>query len=87
MWQTPYGMPLWQLWQLRNGTVSKYNFNPDKMPSKFIRRNAYFVEKAKFLVVLPVLRIRIRIRIHRIHRIHMFLGLPDPDPSIIMQKL
>jgi hypothetical protein len=26
-----------------------------------------------------------RIRI-RIHRIHMFLGLPDPDPSIIMQK-
>ena len=29
----------------------------------------------------PVLRIRIRI-----HRIHMFLGLPDPDPSIIMQK-
>jgi hypothetical protein len=22
----------------------------------------------------------------RIHRIHMFLGLPDPDPSIIMQK-
>ncbi len=38
-----------------------------------------------------VLRIRIRILIHRIH---MFLGLPDPDPdpaldpdaSIIMQK-
>jgi hypothetical protein len=26
-----------------------------------------------------------RIRI-RIHRIHMFLGLPDSDPSIIMQK-
>jgi hypothetical protein len=46
-----------------------------------------------FLQVLaPVLRIRIRIQIHRIH---MFLGLPDadplvrgmdPDPSIIMQK-
>ncbi len=30
-----------------------------------------------------VLRIRIRIRIHRIH---VFLGLQDPDPSIIMQK-
>jgi hypothetical protein len=29
----------------------------------------------------PVLRIRIRI-----HRIHMFLGFPDPDLSIIMQK-
>ncbi len=29
----------------------------------------------------PVLRIRIRI-----HRIHMFLGLLDPDPSIIKQK-
>ena len=27
----------------------------------------------------PVLRIRTRIRIHRIH---MFLGLPDPDPLI-----
>ncbi len=27
----------------------------------------------------PVLRIRIR-------RIHMFLGLPDPDPSIIKQN-
>ncbi len=49
----------------------------------------------------PVLRIRFRIRnrIHRIYRIHMFSGLqdpdpdplvkgmdPDPDPSIIMQK-
>ncbi len=32
-------------------------------------------------VLQPVFRIRI-------HRIHMFLGLqdPDPDPSIIMQK-
>ena len=29
-----------------------------------------------------VLRVRIRIRIHRIH---MFLGLLDPDPSIIKQ--
>jgi hypothetical protein len=29
----------------------------------------------------PVLRIWIRI-----HRIHMFLGLPDPDPSVIKQK-
>jgi hypothetical protein len=34
----------------------------------------------------PVLRIRIRIRI-QIQRIHMFLGLldPNPDPSIIKQ--
>jgi hypothetical protein len=30
-----------------------------------------------------VFRIRNRIRIHRIH---MFLGLPDPDPSIVKQK-
>ncbi len=44
--------------------------------------------------IQPVFRIRIRIRIHRIH---MFFGLwdpdplvrcmdPDPDPSIIKQK-
>jgi hypothetical protein len=34
------------------------------------------------------IRIRIRIRIHlmRNHRIHMFLGLLDPDPSTTMQK-
>ncbi len=32
---------------------------------------------------LTVLRIRIRIWIHRIH---MFLGLLDPDPSITKQK-
>ncbi len=31
-----------------------------------------------------VFQIRIQIRIHRIH---MFLGLPDPDPSILKQKL
>jgi hypothetical protein len=48
------------------------------------------------LLFVPVLRIRIRIRI-RFHRIHVFLGLldpdpdslvtgMDPDPSIIMQK-
>jgi hypothetical protein len=30
---------------------------------------------------IPVLRIRIRIRI-RIHRIHVFLGLQDPDPLV-----
>jgi hypothetical protein len=42
--------------------------------------------------ILPVFRIRIRIRIW-IHRIHMLLGLSDPlvrgmdpDPSIIKQK-
>jgi hypothetical protein len=26
--------------------------------------------------------LRIRIRSHWIHRIHMFLGLPDPDPIV-----
>jgi hypothetical protein len=38
---------------------------------------------AMLLVRPPVLRIRIRI-----HRIHMFLGLldPDPDPSIISKN-
>ncbi len=42
----------------------------------------YYCGSASFLAVF---RIWIRIRIHRIH---MFLGLPDPDPdpSIIMQK-
>jgi hypothetical protein len=32
-------------------------------------------------VIFAVFRIRIRI-----HRIHMFLGLLDPDPSLIKQK-
>jgi hypothetical protein len=45
-------------------------------PSQFIK----LVGKDDFI---PVLRIRIRIRIQRIH---MFLGLLDPDPSIIMQN-
>ncbi len=59
-----------------------------------------FCQTSTVLVTsLEVLRIRIRIRIPRIrvflavlriririHRIHMFLGLSDPDPSIIMQK-
>ena len=31
--------------------------------------------------VIAVLQIWIRIQI-RIHRIHMFLGLPDPDPLV-----
>ena len=35
----------------------------------------------QILVFFAVLRIRIRIRI-RIHWIHMFLGLPDPDPLV-----
>jgi hypothetical protein len=38
-----------------------------------------------FSYFFSVLRIRIRIRI-RIHRIHVFLGLQDPDPFIIMEK-
>jgi hypothetical protein len=57
-------------------------------------KNAY--RRHRDAMLPPVLRIRIRI-----HRIHMFLGLPDPDPlvrgmdpdpaldpdpSIIMQK-
>jgi hypothetical protein len=51
-----------------------------------------FLDSCSYLDLLAVLRIRIRIGIHRIH---MFLGLPDPDPlvrgmgpdpSIIMQK-
>jgi hypothetical protein len=37
----------------------------------------------KRIVLQAVLRIQIRFRIHRIH---MFLGLLDPDPSIIRQK-
>jgi len=32
-----------------------------------------------WFVLTPVFRIRIRIRIHQIH---MFLGLLDPDPSV-----
>ncbi len=35
-----------------------------------------------FKQIFPVFRIRIRIQ-----RILMFLGLPDPDPSIIKQKV
>ncbi len=34
-----------------------------------------------FFIFWTVLRIRIRIRI-LIHRIHMFLGLLDPDPPV-----
>ncbi len=34
--------------------------------------------KTKLPYIVPVFRIRIRI--------HMFLGIPDPDPSIITQK-
>jgi hypothetical protein len=35
-----------------------------------------------------VLRIRIRIRIrNRIHRIHMFLGLLDPDPEPLVRYM
>jgi hypothetical protein len=41
---------------------------------RFVDRDIFQAEEFR-----PVLRIRI-------HRIHMFLGLPDPGPSIIMQK-
>jgi hypothetical protein len=55
-----------------------------------------FSHSKKDSVLLPSV-LRIRIRIHWIHRIHMFLDLPDPDPllrgmdlhpdpSVIMQK-
>jgi hypothetical protein len=54
-------------------------------PFRILSKIHEYVRKSRYLT--PVLRIRIRIRM-RIHRIHMFLGLPDPDldPSIIMQK-
>jgi hypothetical protein len=39
------------------------------------------VELEHLVQNVPVLRIRIRIRI-RIHRIHMFVGLSDPDPLV-----
>jgi hypothetical protein len=42
-------------------------------------------DSGKTMTILAVLRIRIRIRIW-IHKIHMFLGLPDQDPSLFMQK-
>jgi hypothetical protein len=35
----------------------------------------------EFIQLQAVLRIR-----NRIHRIHMFLDLPDPNPSFIMQR-
>jgi hypothetical protein len=38
-------------------------------------------DSGKTMTILAVLRIRIRI-----HQIHMFLGLPDQDPSLFMQK-
>ncbi len=38
------------------------------------------------MISRPVLRIQIRIRI-RIHRIHMFLGLLDPDPDPLVRCL
>jgi hypothetical protein len=47
------------------GVSKQYLFDPYPNPS----RNIY----------PPVLRIRIRIRIHQIH---MFLGLLDPDPLV-----
>jgi hypothetical protein len=68
---------------------SRYNINTDQRHTLSNRTVALVVT---FPLLQPVLRIRIRI-----HRIHMFLGLPDPDPlvrgmdpdpdpSIIMQK-
>jgi hypothetical protein len=41
----------------------------------------HHINVKEFIQLQAVLRIGIRI-----HRIHMFLGLPDPNPSIIMQK-
>jgi hypothetical protein len=38
-----------------------------------------------YTVKIAALRILIRIRI-RVHRIHMLLGLTDPDPFIIKQN-
>jgi hypothetical protein len=43
-------------------------------------------EAAQFLSWESVLRIRIRSLI-RIHRIHMFLGLSDPDPDPLVRGM
>jgi hypothetical protein len=61
----------------------------DEINPKILRQIFYAPERLEFFAVL---RIRIQIRIHRIH---VFLGLQDPDPdpaldpdpSITMQKL
>jgi hypothetical protein len=46
-----------------------------------LKRELTILQNPKHLCFLAVL-------LSRIHRIHMFLGLldPDPDPSIIKQK-
>ncbi len=75
---------------------------PDPKPYRVLIYPTIFTVPGTCRVLYAVLRIRNRIRIHRIH---MFLGLldpdplvtgmdpdpdpaldPDPDPSIIMQK-
>ncbi len=72
--------------------------DPDPGGPKTYPQHCFQDDQYNLLVNFPVLRIRIRIRIHRIH---MFLGLPnldllvrdmDPDPALdpdpfIMQKL
>jgi hypothetical protein len=50
------------------------------LPSVLIRHTFFALGKWE-----AVFRIRIPIWI-RIYRIHMFLGLPDPDPPTIKQK-
>ncbi len=56
----------------------------------------FFVQYGELIQVMshlnwlkPVLRIRIRIRIHRIriHRIHVFWGLQDPDPDPLVRGM
>jgi hypothetical protein len=61
-----------------------HHFSGIKSHKELINSRVGTTDPDSYLV--PVLRIQIRIRI-RIHRINMFLGLPDPvpDPSIIMQ--
>jgi hypothetical protein len=69
------------LLSIENGHHKKFNIEEN---SAFGRREGAETKiwnKLKYIKVgtklLPVLRIRIRI-----HRIHMFLGLPDPDPLV-----
>jgi hypothetical protein len=54
-------------------------------PQKF---NVYKIGGVVLTAVLQI-RVRIRIRIHRIwiHRIHVFLGILDPDPDQLVRGM
>jgi hypothetical protein len=76
------------------GSGSESLPSTDGYRKKFTNTVSFLFQIPPYRTYLPVLRIRIRI-----HRIHMYLGLldpdpdplvtsmdPDPDPSIIMQN-